>query len=472
MTGIKGTGMAALAEILHHRGACISGSDVAEQFFTDGILQRIGIVPRVGFAPDHIAEETQCLIYSAAYDKSNPERQEAMRRGIPQYSYNEVLGMLSRDVKALAVSGVHGKTSTTAMLGMMADRSELPATVIVGSGVAGFGGSATMVGGTDILIAETCEYRRHFLHFHPDVLIVTSVEADHLDYFRDEADVLKAFVEFGTSLPEGGILVYSGDDKGARTVADTLRRNRKDIRFIPYGFTADGAGAVSDYTVRPGVQTFRMKGLMPGGTSPAEGMEWTVRVPGRHMVANAAAALTALHAMTPSCDQKMLEAWKDGLEGFTGTSRRSEVIAEVEGILVLDDYAHHPTAIAATLEGYRQFWPQRRLIVDFMSHTYSRTEALLEGFAAAFGAADIVFLNEIYSSAREERSDTVSGKVLAEAVARHHRDVRFVPTFDEAEKQIMAELRRGDLFVTMGAGDNFRIGRKIVDGLNHRKEAR
>ncbi len=461
MTGIKGTGMAALAEILHHRGARISGSDVGEQFYTDIILRRIKIAPLVGFAPEHIDRDVQCLVYSAAYDESNPERREAVRRGIPQFSYNEVLGMLSRNVKSLAVSGVHGKTSTTAMIGMMVDHSNVPATVVVGSAVPGFGGTATLVRGTDILVAETCEYRRHFLHFDPDILIVTSVEADHLDYFKDESDVVNAFVEFGSRLSEGGTLVYCMDDGGARTVADTLRYQRRDIRFIPYGFEATGEGAITDYTVNPGVQTFTMRGL--------KSTQWTVRVPGRHMVANAAAAVSALCAMMPEYDMNTIESWKAGLESFSGTTRRSEVIAEVEGILVLDDYAHHPTAIAATLDGYRQFWPRRRLVVDFMSHTYSRTAALLDGFAGAFGAADIVFLNEIYASAREQHSGDVSGRVLADAMRRHHSDVRFVPTFEEAETAIVSELRTGDLFVTMGAGDNFRIGRRIVDALSDKR---
>lgn len=252
MTGIKGTGMAALAEVLHHRGAAISGSDVADVFYTDTILRNIGITPFVGFTGDHVDKDVELLIYSAAYDEENPERAEASRRGIPQLSYNELLGSLSRDVRSIAISGVHGKTTTTAMIGMMVDRWGLPATVVVGSAVSGFGGTATIVRGDELFIAETCEYRRHFLHFHPDLVVITSVEADHLDYFRDASDVMDAFTELTSRLPEGGAVVYCADDEGACIVADRAGQTRSDIRLYPYGFSTDGEGGISEYRGVPG----------------------------------------------------------------------------------------------------------------------------------------------------------------------------------------------------------------------------
>lgn len=463
LTGVKGTGMAALAEILHDEGAILSGSDVGERFFTDDLLSRIGLVPTVGFSRDHVPQDASLLVYSSAYGDTNPERAEATRRGLPQHSYTEMLGALSQTLRSLAVSGVHGKTSTTAMIGTLIAGLDLPATVVVGSAVPSFGGSATLRRGSEFLVAETCEYRRHFLDFSPDVLVVTSVEADHLDYYRDYEDVLDAFVSFARRLPDNGFLVYCADDPGATAVAEKVAVERPGVQRIPYGFSVVGPGRVGLPRLSGGRQEFEIE--LPSGTGTFE-----LAVPGRHMVANAAAAVMALTALIGDAygPERPIARWRKSLAEFVGTSRRSEVIGEVAGVLVLDDYAHHPTAIRTTLAGFREFWPGRRLVVDFMSHTYSRTIALLEEFADAFGEADILFLNDIYASAREERVSGFDGERFAEAVRHRHKDVRFVPDFSEAADRIADELRPGDIFVTMGAGDNFRISRDVADRLRQR----
>ena len=456
--------MAALAEILHDAGAVLSGSDVAEQFFTDTLLERIELTPRVGFEAGHVPPDVQLLVYSSAYGEENPERAEARRRGLPQYSYTEMLGALSRTRRSLAVSGVHGKTTTTAMIGTIVSATDLPATVVVGSAVPTFGGSATLRQGQELLVAETCEYRRHFLDFSPDVLIVTSVEADHLDYYRDYADVLQAFLSFARSLPPQGAMIYCADDAGAQDVARRIGEERPDIVRQPYGFSVRGTGHVSEPIVESGCQRFTV--THAGGV-----VEWTVEIPGRHMVLDAAAAVLGLVGLVGEPDPVSRAVWQRALATFAGTRRRSELIATVAGVRVMDDYAHHPTAIQITLNGYRTFWPGSRIVVDFMSHTYSRTTALLDGFAAAFSDADVVFLNEIYASARERNSAAISGRDLARAMADHHGDVRFVADFAAAAEAIAAELRPGDLFVTMGAGDNFRIAPMVVERLQARQGA-
>ncbi len=456
--------MAALAEILHDAGAVLSGSDVEEQFFTDTLLERIELTPRVGFEAGHVPPDVQLLVYSSAYGEDNPERAEARRRGLPQYSYTEMLGALSRTRRSLAVSGVHGKTSTTAMIGTIVSATDLPATVVVGSAVPSFGGSATLRQGQELLVAETCEYRRHFLDFSPNVLIVTSVEADHLDYYRDYADVLQAFLSFARSLPPQGSLIYCADDAGAQDVARRVGEERPDIVPQPYGFSVRGTGHVSEPIVETGRQRFTV-------THADEVVEWTVEVPGRHMVLDAAAAVLGLVGLVGEPDPVSRAVWQRALATFAGTRRRSELIATVAGVRVMDDYAHHPTAIQTTLNGYRTFWPGSRIVVDFMSHTYSRTTALLDGFATAFSDADVVFLNEIYASARERNSATISGQDLARAMADHHGDVRFVADFAAAAEAIAAELKPGDLFVTMGAGDNFRIAPMVVERLQARQGA-
>jgi UDP-N-acetylmuramate--alanine ligase len=461
MTGVKGTGMAALAEILVGEGARVTGSDVEERFFTDTLLEQIGLVPTIGFSPDHVPQGTEILVYSAAYDARNPERRAAHDRGIPQFSYTEMLGALSQNRPSLAVSGVHGKTTTTALAGSIVRSAAIPATVVVGSAVPSFGGSATLRQGADYLIAETCEYRRHFLDFSPTVVLITSVEADHLDYYRDAEDVREAFTEFCHRLPPGGTVVYCADDRGAVQTVDSVRATRGDLQFLPYGFTVTGDGGVSEPRVDSGTQHFFV-------TLDGRQTAWTLPVPGRHMVADAAGAVRALAALVGTPHAADLAQWQRGVASFAGTRRRSEILGEEQGILVMDDYAHHPRAISTTLEGYRAFWPGRRLVVDFMSHTYSRTAALLDDFAAAFSAAAVVFLNDIYASARETDRRGVSGEALAGAVSKHHPDVRYVPDFDQARRDILAELRRGDLFVTMGAGDNFRIARHVLEELQSR----
>lgn len=460
MTGIKGTGMAALAEILSAEGAVLTGSDVAERFFTDDLLAAIGVVPSIGFDAAHIPRDAAVLVYSSAYPADNPERAEASRRGIPQYSYTEMLGALSRNRRSLAVSGVHGKTSTTAMIGSMVRESDLRATVVVGSAVPSFGGSATLRRGRELFIAETCEYRRHFLDYSPDVLLVSSVEADHLDYYRDADDVADAFVEFGDRLPDGGTLIYCADDPGAGRVAARLTAARPDLVMVPYGFSVSGDGHVAEPTVSAGAQSCAVQ--WDGRLHP-----FSLSIPGRHMALNAAAAIVSIALLTGS---PVTEAMIAGLSAFRGTRRRSEIIAEVGGVRIIDDYAHHPTAIRTTLAGFRAFWPGRRIVVDFMSHTFSRTRALLAEFATAFEAADILFLNDIYASAREQNVDGLTGRDLADAVARNHPDVRYVPDFGAAARDIAGALRPGDIFVTMGAGDNFRIGTDVATRLGSSSE--
>ena len=464
MVGIKGTGMAALCELLIRRGAGVRGSDSSEVFYTDAILSRIGAQVIEDFSANLLPRDTDLVIHSAAYDpETHPQLLAARERGINTLVYTEALGALSRGRPALAVAGVHGKTTTTALIGALVRTLGLAGEVLVGSAVSVFDGLSTYFGGTEFLVAETCEYRRNFLSFDPDVLVVTGIEADHLDYFKDEADVFSAFTEFARKLPEGGALVYCQDDAGARRLASWLGEARPEVRAIPYGRSASGPYAITALTVGAGQTQFRLNGV---------GGELALRVPGEHNVLNAAAALAALSALTtpagkgaPVMPPKVpAERLASALWSFTGTRRRSEIIGERAGVLYIDDYAHHPTAIASTLEGMRAFYPGRRIVVSFMSHTYSRTAGLLGDFAAAFGDADVVVTHKIYASARERFDGRISGKDLADAIARNHRDVRYVPEVMDAIEPLKAELRSGDVFISMGAGNNWVLSHRLYEG--------
>mgnify|MGYP006277897627 FL=1 len=466
MVGIKGTGMTALTEVLHRAGARVSGSDTAEVFYTDAILERLGVPVHVGFEAEALPADTSIVIYSAAYDpESNPQLTAARNRGIPRFTYTEALGELSLGRPALGVSGVHGKTTTTAMIGSLVKRLGLPGAVLVGSAAADFDGMSTYSGGQEFFVAETCEYRRHFLDFHPDIIIVTSIEPDHLDYYRDYADIRDAFVSYLERLPEGGELIYCADDAGACEVAGVIAERRPDVRRTPYGRHASGAFGIEHVETLPGRTEFRLAGF---------GETFEVRVPGEHNAVNAAAALCAVSRLAARSSgaaggEGAVDAGAGldpaaaaaALRGFAGTRRRSEVIGEAGGVLFLDDYGHHPTAIRKTLAGIRRFYPDRRLIVDFMSHTYSRTAALLDDFATCFADADEVILHEIYASAREHFDGSIDGRDLADAVAAHHPAVRYVEKVDDAEAELHDGLAPGDLFITMGAGNNWVLSHRL-----------
>jgi UDP-N-acetylmuramate--alanine ligase len=457
MVGIKGTGMAALAEILWARGARVTGSDTQETFYTDAVLRRLSIPFTEGFGEANLPADAQLLIHSAAYRREdNPELALASARGIPSLAYPQALGQLSRQSDSSGVSGVHGKSTTTAMCGIILKAWRMPATVLVGAEVPAFGDRSTLIQGDRYFVAETCEYRRHFLNFHPARILISSVEPDHLDYFTGYDDVLSAFEEYGALLPAGGQLVYCADDPGASTAASRILSRRGDLKSVPYGRTAQGAFRIVHEETGNGCTGFTLTGWP---------QRFTLKIPGAHSVLNAAGALalcSLIWARERAGSEMDLESAAAALASFSGSRRRSEIVGGAAGILFMDDYGHHPTAIDATLEGLRRFYPKRRLVVDFMSHTYSRTRLLLHEFGTCFSRADIVVLHRIYASAREPNEGGITGRDLFNEVSRHHTNVRYFDDPREAIPFLMSELRSGDLFITMGAGDNWKLGRELL----------
>ncbi len=458
MVGVKGTGMEALAEVLWARGARVTGSDTTETFYTDAVLRRLSIPFTEGFDAANLPSDTQLLIHSAAYRREdNPELALGASRGIPMMAYPQALGQLSQMSDSSGVSGVHGKSTTTAMCGVILNAWRMPATVLVGAEVPAFGDRSTLMLGGKYFVAETCEYRRHFLNFRPSQILITSVEPDHLDYFKDLEDLLGAFEEYGALLPRGGALVYCADDPGAAAAASRILSRREDVRAVPYGRTASGAFRVIEETMDDGRSGFALAGWK---------QRFALKVPGAHSVLNAAGAL-ALCSLLWEKERTGptgldLEAAAAALADFAGSRRRSEIVGGASGILFMDDYGHHPTAINATLEGLKRYYPKRRLVVDFMSHTYSRTRALLHELGSCFSCADMVILHRIYASAREPNEGGVTGRDLFNEVALHHKNVRYFDDPHEAVPFLLSELRTGDLFITMGAGDNWKLGRELL----------
>jgi UDP-N-acetylmuramate--alanine ligase len=463
--GIKGTGMCALAELLHNSGVHVGGSDIGEVFYTDAILRELGIPYHETFEAEHVRGAVDLVIYSAAYSpETNAELQEAARRGLPVMKYTDALGAYSAGFDSAGITGVHGKTTTTALAGTLIRGAGLPAQVLVGSAVAGFGGRSTLIMGNKYFAAETCEYRKHFLSFHPRHIVLTAVESDHQDFFPTYESIRDAFVEYGRLLPSGGELIYCADDPGAAEVASILEHENRRINFVPYGFTASGDFGISGYEVQDGQAVMWFRGF-PG--------EWRLRVPGRHTALDAAAALALTSSLVETefgggetagrggWDKDRLEHTRQALEDFRGSKRRSEILGEAGGILFMDDYGHHPTAIRTTLEGLKAFHPRRRLVVSFMSHTYTRTAALLDEFAASFEKADVVFFHKIYASAREIYHGGVTGKTLYEKTKALRGDVYYVDEPADAAEPLKKTLKPGDLFLTLGAGNNWPLGETL-----------
>jgi len=472
--GIKGTGMCALAELLHNRLIHVSGSDLEEKFYTDDILKELGIQFYESFEASHISSGPtlpDLVIYSAAYSpETNVEMAEIQKLGIPACKYTDALGAYSAGFDSTGITGVHGKTTTTALAGTLLRGVCMPTQVLVGSAVGVFGGRCTLNLGDKYFVAETCEYRRHFLSFHPRRIILTSVESDHQDYYPGYKDIRDAFMEYGRLLPPGSELIYCADDSGASEVALALKNEKPEIILVPYGFTADGEYKVEMFEVRGERIIMRLNGF-PG--------ELKLRIPGRHTALNAAAAIALCSLLVKNeFGNSNNDGWNDerrnglrnALEDFCGSRRRSEILGEANGILFMDDYGHHPTAIKTTLEGLKEFYPERRLVLSFMSHTYTRTAMLFDNFVSSFGKADIVLLHKIYASAREIYDGRVSGFSLYEKTRETRKENVFYSDDPMEGFELMkGMLGQGDLFVTMGAGDNWKLGKELFNYFRQRE---
>jgi UDP-N-acetylmuramate--alanine ligase len=471
--GIKGTGVCALAELMHNSGMKISGSDTAEVFYTDSILRELGISYYESFDAAHVRDDFDIVIHSAAYSAgTNPELAEARRRALPVVTYPEALGAWSASFDSAGIAGVHGKTTTAAISGALMKGAGIPAQILAGSAVTDFNGRSTLTLGNKYFIAETCEYRKHFLAFHPRHIILSAVESDHQDFFPTYESIRDAFIEYCRLLPCGGELIYCADDSGATEAALTAAEENRGIQLIPYGFTASGGYRIDSYRIENGKAKFRVA-CFPG--------EFAIGIPGRHQALNAAAALALASILVkkeygktgPSKDgwtEERRQGVKKALEEFRGSKRRCEIIGEAGGIIFMDDYAHHPTAIKTTLEGLKNFYPERRLVLSFMSHTYSRTAALLDDFALSLSGADILFLHKIYASAREQYGGGVTGKSLYEKAGELRSpapvsgaSVYYIDEPMDALEPVKKVLRPGDLFITLGAGNNWPLGLELFN---------
>ena len=458
--GIGGCGMSGLARLCAGRGAVCSGSDRAESDATAS-LRAAGI----GVTPDQsgagLPDDLDVLVVSAAIPEGHPERVEARRRGVEVVKYATLLGRLMLGRTGVAVAGTHGKSSTTSMLAWCLIHAGLDPSVIVGATCGQVGGGWRLGGspgiaspgfGGELLVAEACEYDRSFHQLHPTHGIVLNVEADHLDLYRDLDEIITSFATFARRIPReegggggGGSLLIQHESPARLAVTAGLA-----CRVETYGF-APGA----DWRV--GVKGTSVWLHHRGEGEPV--CRWTAPLPGEHMAANAAAAAVTAHRLGASWD-----AIGKALTAFRGLDRRMQRLGEREGVTVIDDYGHHPTEIDVTLRALRRHHDPERLICVFQPHQHSRTRHLLDQFAASFAAADVVVVPEIYfvRDSEHERQAVTAGHLVDRLRDRGTRAMHLHP-FEAIVEQLEVMTRPGDLVVTMGAGDVWKIGRAFLD---------
>lgn len=440
--GIGGISMSGLAEILLSRGFAVSGSDWHRSELTDR-LEKDGAVIYEGQTAEHITEDIRAVIYTAAVHEDNAEYAQAVRCGIPLLSRAQLVGELMRNYHtAVAISGTHGKTTTTSMLSEILLYAKADPTISVGGMLPTIGGNVR-IGYSDCMVTEACEYTNSFLEFFPTMAVILNVRPDHLDFFKDINDIRRSFRRFAELVPaEGTVIIDTG-----------IERYEELVEGLPARIVTVGAGG--DYQAKDVRYDDEDNASFTVCTGRGESEQIDLCVPGAHNVENALAAIAAARELSVD--------WEDihgGLAHFTGTDRRFQKKGSFQGVTVVDDYAHHPDEIRATLTAAREMHYTKVWCV-FQPHTYSRTKALMDQFAEALSLADEVVLAEIYA-ARETDTLGVSSAMLAEKIQKLGVPAHYIGDFENIEKFLCTHCLHGELLITMGAGDVVKIGEKLV----------
>ena len=447
-SGIGGISMSGLARILKSRGFEVSGSDRASSSITDG-LAADGIRVFIGQNKENITPDIDLVVFTAAIRPDNPEYIAVMENGIPYINRSVLLGQIMRGYKdPVAVSGTHGKTTTTSMISEIMIEAGTDPTLSIGGILDSIGGNVR-IGNSPYFAAEACEYTNSFLDMFPGIGIILDIDADHLDFFKDLADIRRSFRKFAERIPEDGALI--------------LNTQIPDYQEICGGLSCDvilyGPDSSADYWpedisydefARP---TYTLCSRNSDGTILRQTI--TTGVPGEHNIYNSMAAAAAADRLGISREHTV-----NALAGYSGTQRRFQILGTRNGFTVIDDYAHHPTEIAATLRTALNV-PHRELYCVFQSHTYTRTKALMDEFAEALTLADHILLAPIYA-ARETDNLGISEHTLAEKIEALGHPCMCFESFDEIEKFLLENCQSGDLVITMGAGNINEVGKKLV----------
>lgn len=439
-SGIGGIGLSALAQLLNLDGKVVRGSDLK---LTD-VTQRL---ESHGVGVDIVRDQSKLdatydlLLYSSAVPEAHPDRKKAAELGIPQLMYFEALGEYMQGFKhAIAVTGTHGKTTTTAMIATAFEAAGLDPTVVVGSVVKAFDSNAR-AGGKEYIIVEACEHEEHMLHLHPTTVVVTNIEEEHLDYYRDIDHIQAAFQAFVGSLPPDGLLVVNADNERAASLVF-------DGRYVRYGMGEEADVQSSNVGFQDSSQSFSVNGEL-----------YSLRLPGVFNVSNALACIACCRAH--DLPEPMI---KEAVRSFSGTWRRFEELGTYRDALVISDYAHHPTAVEETISAAVQSYPDRRIIAVFQPHQRARTVKLFDRFTRAFGKADLVIIEEIFEVEGREGDQYAhaSSTELVKALAANGVDASYAQDHEAARSAIDEIIQPDDCLLLMGAGDIYTLAEELA----------
>lgn len=449
--GIGGIGISALAKLFLQHNIEVSGSDLEESFILDD-LKELGAQIFIGQKQENVPADIDIVIYSDAVPETNPERLKAKSLNVEELSYFAYLGKLSELMPTVAVAGNKGKTTTTAMLGLIMQEAEKKPTVVVGSYVKQWG-SNLLSEGENIFVVEACEFKEHFLHIHPNHLIVTNVEPDHLDYFGTFENEIAAFNKMLNRVSEDGFIYINNDDEVSRTRMKVERASK-----ITYAIENNADIMARNISFHEGTMTFDVEafGLEQGNIS--------MPLPGTFNIYNALGAIAV--ALKHDIDFATIQK---GLSQFSGTWRRFEILGEYNGAVIISDYAHHPTAVAAAIHAARQFYPTKEIVAVFHPHHHHRTKELFHDFVKSLDEADGIILNEIFSVAgRDELSDDdVSSQDLIESIQQRdvelgkQREITYSPDIETSEKLIREKSDKNKVMLIMGAGDIYKSAENL-----------
>jgi UDP-N-acetylmuramate--alanine ligase len=450
--GIGGIGMSGIAEVLLNLGYAVSGSDLVDSEITRR-LARLGVRQVTGHRAENV-EQADVVVVSSAVTPDNVEVVAAKSRKIPVISRAEMLAELMRMKYGVAVAGSHGKTTTTSLVAAVLAKGGLDPTLVIGGRLNNLGSNAKL-GQGEFMVAEADESDGSFLRLNPMVAVVTTIGREHLDYYKDLEDIQTAFAQFLNKVPFYGFCVVCADEPNIRALLPSLSK-----KVFTYGLQGDVDYSACD---------IRTQGLGSGFTATRQGValgQVRLNIPGLHNVRNALAAIaTGLELDIP------FPPIRDALHEFGGIQRRFEVTGEARGVTIVDDYGHHPTEIEATLQTARLVWPDRRLVVIFQPHRYTRTQALWREFCAPLLRADVVLLTEVYGAGERYIPGVSSTLIWQGLQARDHPQAIFVPQNEGLAAEMLKQIRAGDVVLTLGAGDIWKAGEQLLKALQEGEAA-
>ncbi|OGF28484.1 UDP-N-acetylmuramate--L-alanine ligase [Candidatus Falkowbacteria bacterium RIFOXYB2_FULL_34_18] len=444
--GIEGAGTSALARMYKQMGYEVSGSDEGDHYYYNE-LQKDNIKVSHKFSPDNIAKDTDLIIYSTAFKpEANKELDFALKSKIKTIAYPEGLARVFNDKYGIAVCGTHGKTTTSSWLAFVMREAGCDPNLIVGAKIPQLGGG-TLIGKSNYFVIEADEYQNKLKYYRPKAVLLNNIEYDHPDFFRTADDYNQAFIDFISKMPKKGILICNFNDPVICRIAKVNSR----ARVVTYAID-DAADYVAHKIKQAGGRQIFSVSINGDDLG-----EFSICLSGRHNISNALGVIAM-------CIELEIDLFKirEYLEEFTGAERRMQVMGKYRGAAIIDDYAHHPTEVRASLSGARELYPHKKIITVFHPHSFTRTKALLNDFAESFGDTDELIVLDIYGSAREAQGDVHSRDLIEKIIKAGQKNASYIPTLAECEAYVREKLKSGDVLILMGAGEAYKIGQNLI----------